>query len=50
MIGLDRAEIRRRNFVQPDEFPHEVGLIFQDGGPTTYDSGDYPEVRRERSR
>ena len=45
VIGLDRAEIRRRNFVQPDEFPHEVGLIFQDGGPTTYDSGDYPEVQ-----
>ncbi len=44
-IGLDRAEIRRRNFIQPDEFPHEVGLIFQDGGPTTYDSGNYPEVQ-----
>jgi len=44
-LGLDRAEIRRRNFIQPDEFPHEVGLIFQDGGPTTYDSGNYPEVQ-----
>ncbi len=44
-FGLDRAEIRRRNFVQPDEFPHDVGLIFQDGGPTTYDSGNYPEVQ-----
>ncbi len=44
-IGLDRAEIRRRNFIQPDEFPHDVGLIFQDGGPTTYDSGNYPEVQ-----
>ncbi len=44
-LGLDRAEIRRRNFVQPDEFPHDVGLIFQDGGPTTYDSGNYPEVQ-----
>ncbi len=44
-LGLDRAEIRRRNFIQPDEFPHDVGLIFQDGGPTTYDSGNYPEVQ-----
>jgi carbon-monoxide dehydrogenase large subunit len=44
-FGLDRAEIRRRNFIQPDEFPHDVGLIFQDGGPTTYDSGNYPEVQ-----
>ncbi len=45
-LSLDRAEIRRRNFVQPNEFPHEVGLIFQDGGPTTYDSGNYPEVQK----
>ncbi len=44
-LGLDRAEIRQRNFIQPDEFPHEVGLVFQDGGPTTYDSGNYPEVQ-----
>jgi len=41
-LGLDRAEIRRRNFIQPDEFPYDVGVTFQDGGPTVYDSGDYP--------
>ena len=41
-LGIDRAELRRRNFVQPDEFPHDVGLTFQDGAPTRYDSGDYP--------
>ncbi len=41
-LGLDRAEIRRRNMIQPDEFPYEVGVSFQDGGPTIYDSGDYP--------
>jgi CO/xanthine dehydrogenase Mo-binding subunit len=41
-LGLDRAEIRRRNFIQPDEFPYDVGITFQDGGPTVYDSGDYP--------
>jgi aerobic carbon-monoxide dehydrogenase large subunit len=40
-LGLDRAEVRRRNFVRPDEFPYEVGLIFQDGAPTRYDSGNY---------
>ncbi|HEV3311837.1 MAG TPA: aerobic carbon-monoxide dehydrogenase large subunit [Chloroflexota bacterium] len=42
-LGLDRAEIRRRNFIQPDEFPYDVGLTFQDGRPTLYDSGNYPE-------
>jgi aerobic carbon-monoxide dehydrogenase large subunit len=40
-LGLDRAEIRRRNLIQPDEFPYDVGVTFQDGGPTVYDSGDY---------
>src|SRR3989442_15661448 len=41
-LGLEPAEVRRRNFVQPDEFPWDVGLTFQDGAPTRYDSGDYP--------
>jgi CO/xanthine dehydrogenase Mo-binding subunit len=41
-LGLEPSEVRRRNFIQPDEFPWDVGLIFQDGGPTRYDSGDYP--------
>jgi CO/xanthine dehydrogenase Mo-binding subunit len=41
-LGLDRAEIRRRNLIGPDEFPYDVGVTFQDGGPTVYDSGDYP--------
>jgi carbon-monoxide dehydrogenase large subunit len=41
-LGLDRAEIRRRNFIQPDEFPYDVGLIYQDNAPLVYDSGDYP--------
>jgi carbon-monoxide dehydrogenase large subunit len=41
-LGMDRAEIRRRNFIQPDEFPYDLGLVFQDGLPTRYDSGNYP--------
>ncbi len=40
-LHLDRAEVRSRNFIQPDEFPWDVGLVYQDGGPTKYDSGDY---------
>src|SRR5438094_71888 len=41
-LGLEPNEVRRRNFVRPDEFPWDVGLTFQDGAPTRYDSGDYP--------
>ncbi|HEX6194698.1 MAG TPA: aerobic carbon-monoxide dehydrogenase large subunit, partial [Jiangellaceae bacterium] len=41
-LGLDRAEVRERNFIQPDEMPYDHGLIFQDGRPLIYDSGDFP--------
>ncbi|HJQ00543.1 MAG TPA: aerobic carbon-monoxide dehydrogenase large subunit [Jatrophihabitans sp.] len=41
-LELDRAEVRARNFIQPDEMPYDHGLIFQDGRPLVYDSGDYP--------
>ena len=40
-LHLDRLEVRSRNFIRPDEFPWDVGLVYQDGGPTKYDSGDY---------
>jgi aerobic carbon-monoxide dehydrogenase large subunit len=40
-LKLDRAEVRSRNFIQPDEFPWDVGFVYQDGGPTKYDSGNY---------
>lgn len=43
-LGLDPAEVRRRNLIQPDEFPYAVGLRFRDGSPLTYDSGDYPAL------
>jgi aerobic carbon-monoxide dehydrogenase large subunit len=41
-LGMDRAEIRFRNLVQPHEFPYAVGLGGRDGRPLVYDSGDYP--------
>ena len=39
-LKLDRAEIRFRNFIQPDEFPYDTP------GGQTYDSGNYPEMLR----
>src|SRR5688572_28843008 len=41
-LGKDRADVRAVNFIQPDEFPYDQGLIFQDGRELEYDSGDYP--------
>ena len=43
-LGLDRAEVRRRNLIQPDKFPYEVGVAWQDGNTVIYDSGNYPAL------
>ena len=40
-LGIDRAEIRRRNFIPPDAFPYSNDIIFQDFAPLVYDSGNY---------
>lgn len=37
-LGLLPEEIRRRNFIQPDQFPYKIP------GGNLYDSGDYPKV------
>jgi carbon-monoxide dehydrogenase large subunit len=43
-LGIDRVEIRRRNFLKPDEFPHDHVIIYQDFAPLYYDSGNYEPV------
>jgi carbon-monoxide dehydrogenase large subunit len=46
-LGKDRAEVREVNLIQPEDMPYDIGLIFQDGRPAIYDSGDYPTVLRK---
>ncbi|MDQ1669674.1 MAG: aerobic carbon-monoxide dehydrogenase large subunit [Actinomycetota bacterium] len=41
-LGIDRAEVRARNFITPAEMPYDHQLTFQDGRPLIYDSGDFP--------
>jgi carbon-monoxide dehydrogenase large subunit len=41
-LGLDRAELRCRNLIAPDEMPYAVGLTFRDGKPLVYHGGDFP--------
>ncbi|MBI3635256.1 MAG: xanthine dehydrogenase family protein [Candidatus Rokubacteria bacterium] len=41
-LGLDPAELRRRNLVRPQEMPYRPGLIYKDGVPVAYDPGDFP--------
>lgn len=46
-LGLDPVEIRRRNFLAPEDFPHRHGIVYQDFSELTYDSGDYlPALER----
>ncbi|MEX3815262.1 molybdopterin cofactor-binding domain-containing protein [Paraburkholderia sp. BR13439] len=41
-LGLDRSEVRRRNFIRPEQMPFNCRVIGRDGSPVLYDSGDYP--------
>jgi carbon-monoxide dehydrogenase large subunit len=36
-LGLDPAEVRRRNFIPPDAFPYDPGIL----AGLSYDSGEY---------
>lgn len=46
-LGIDRIEIRRRNFIQPDRFPYNNEIIYQDFAPLIYDSGNYEPVLKK---
>jgi len=43
-LGIDRTEIRRRNFIPPDAFPYHNEIIYQDFTPLEYDSGNYQPI------
>src|SRR5438552_1975727 len=41
-LGLDPADVRRRNLIRAAEMPYRPGLTYKDGIPVTYDPGDSP--------
>jgi aerobic carbon-monoxide dehydrogenase large subunit len=43
-LGLDRLDIRRKNFIRPEQFPYRTGLNVE------YDSGDYEQALAEALR
>jgi len=62
-LAMDPADIRRRNYIRPDELPYDFGMPYRDGNPLVYDTGDFPaaleaalnavgydELRREQGR
>ncbi len=40
-LGMDRLEIRKKNVIPPDAFPHEHQIIDQAFAPLVFDSGNY---------
>jgi len=48
-LGLDPAEIRRRNLIRASEMPYDCGTK-SFGANTVYDSGDYPALFDELLR
>jgi aerobic carbon-monoxide dehydrogenase large subunit len=62
-LGMDPADVRRRNYIRADELPYDMGMPYRDGNPLVYDTGDFPaaleaaleaagyaEFRREQAR
>ncbi len=43
-LGIDKVEIRKRNFIPPDKFPYEHNIIDQAFTPLIFDSGNYQAV------
>ncbi len=44
-LGIDRAEIRRRNLVPPEAMPYATPMKTRAGSPVKYDSGDFPKCQ-----
>jgi CO/xanthine dehydrogenase Mo-binding subunit len=40
-LGLDPADVRRRNLIRPAEMPYRPGLTYKDGVPVAYDPADF---------
>lgn len=45
-LGIEPAQVRARNLVPAAAMPYDTGLLYRDGNPQVYDSGDFPELLR----
>ncbi len=43
-LNLEPADVRARNLVARAAMPYDTGLLYRDGFPQVYDSGDFPEL------
>jgi carbon-monoxide dehydrogenase large subunit len=49
-LGIDRIEIRKRNFIPPDAFPYDHEIIDQAFVPLVLDSGNYRPVLEKAAK
>ena len=49
-LGIDPADIRRRNFVTAREMPFNIGRLVTYEEPAQFDSGDFSAVFEQRAR
>jgi carbon-monoxide dehydrogenase large subunit len=45
-LNMEAAEVRARNLVSAEAMPYDTGLLYRDGNPQVYDSGNFPELLR----
>ena len=45
-LGIDPADLRHRNLIPAREMPRDMGMLYRDGAPMVYDSGDFPDQLR----
>ncbi len=45
-LGIDPADLRQRNLIPAEEMPRDMGMLYRDGAPMAYDSGDFPDQLR----
>jgi len=38
-LGIEPTQLRQRNLLRPDEFPHETGIVYPGAGGVAYDAG-----------
>ena len=43
---MEPADVRARNVIAADAMPYDTGLLYRDGNPQVYDSGNFPELLR----
>jgi carbon-monoxide dehydrogenase large subunit len=43
-LEMDPADVRARNLVPAAAMPYDTGLLYRDGNPQVYDSGNFPEL------